>query len=115
MNLVFQVPRDLLGRWENRRGLQRLRFKEETRAIQALRVLLGIKDIQGLLVLQVDREEKRENQENQENEANQEKTVIQVLQDSLEVKDNQAFPVHRAEMEREDTKVNEDSQALREW
>lgn len=102
MNQVCQDLLVLQGRWENRRGHQRQRFREETRGTQDFQVNGVIRGIQDLLVPQEARKETKENQEKQANEENQAKMVTPVIQASLEAKESQACQVHQAEMETED-------------
>lgn len=71
--------------------------------------------IQDLQVPLVDRKERRESWERRAKGANQAKTVIQVLQGSLDPKENQASQVLQAETAREDSKATVDSQVLQEW
>lgn len=101
MSQVCQDLQVLQGKWENRRGHLRQRFREETRVIQDFQVPQVIQAIQDLLVPLEDRKEKRENQEKQANEANQAKMVTLDLQASPESKENQACQVLQAGMERE--------------
>lgn len=101
---MIQVWQDLLvlqGRWENIRGHQSLRSREETRVTQDLTEFQVIQAIQDLLVPQVARREIRANQEKQANEANQAKTVTLVPQASLDLKESQACQALQAGMERE--------------
>lgn len=102
MNQVCQDLLVLRDKLENRRDHLRQRFREETRVTQDFQVPEVIRVILDLLVPQVARKETRENPENPANEANQAKTVTLDLQASPESKENQAFPVLQAGMERED-------------
>lgn len=115
MNKVCRDHPVLQGRWENRRDHRRRRFNEETRAIQEFQAPQVTRATQDLLVPQVDRRVTKESLESRANEANQEKTVIQVLQDSLVIKEIQVHQVLLAGMEREDLKANADSRVLQEW
>lgn len=115
MNKVCKDLLVLRDRLANRRGHQRRRFNEEIRVTQEFPAPQVTQAIQDLLVHPVDRREKKENQENQANEENQAKMVIQVLQDSLELKESPAYQVLLEGMAREDLKVTVDTQVLQEW
>lgn len=101
MNQVCQDLLVLPGKWENRRGHLRRRFREETRVIQESQAPQVIQATQDLLVHLEDRKEKRENQGKQAKEANQAKMATLELQASLESKETQACQVLQAGMERE--------------
>lgn len=115
---MTRVCLDLLGlpdRSGSRRDQRRPRSREETRETKDLQDLPVTQDTPDPLARLVDRRERRENQESPANEASQEKTVIPVLQASLESKGSQVFRVHQAEMEKEVLKVTEDIPVLQEW